>query len=136
MEQMKSDMDSNLGKMMGKMLSMMGMEPQDILTEEEVDRLLRATFNKFDKDSSKLLELPEFKKAWKFLDLNGDEDAIETAWSDIDTDGSGKINLIEFMNAVKSNRSTELNLSMLITQMDGHLAGMDDFFKNYKLRLE
>merc|ERR1712062_750347 len=102
----------------------------------EIDKLLRATFKKFDKDGSNQLEHAEFHKAWKFLGLKGNEEEIENAYRGVDVDNSGYISRTEFMAAVKDSRSTELSLSVLLTQMDGHLEGMEGFFENYKKKLE
>ena len=78
----------------------------------------------------------EFQKAWKFLGLEGTEDEIENAYRGVDVDNSGFISRSEFMAACKDSRSTELSLSVLLTQMDGHLEGMEGFFDNYKNKLE
>merc|ERR1712037_614009 len=113
-----------------------GLDPTDILTDEEINKLLTATFKKFDTDNSKRLEKPEFMEAWQFLGLKGSEREILNAFDDVDTDSSGFVDLQEFVKAIKSNRSTELSLSVLLTQMDGHLEGMDGFFANYNYKLE
>ena len=64
---MKKEMGGQVGKAIGKMLAIMNQNPEDILTEDEINNLLNATFKKFDKDGSGRLELPEFHKA--YLDL-------------------------------------------------------------------
>eukprot|EP00494_Astrolonche_serrata_P024105 UN24363 len=38
------------------------------------------------------------------------------------------------MNAIRGSRMEELNLTVLLTQMDGHLEGMDEFFADFKRR--
>eukprot|EP00492_Amphilonche_elongata_P002519 TRINITY_DN2772_c0_g1_i1.p1 TRINITY_DN2772_c0_g1~~TRINITY_DN2772_c0_g1_i1.p1 ORF type:complete len:80 (+),score=22.57 TRINITY_DN2772_c0_g1_i1:117-356(+) len=45
---------------------------------------------------------------------------------------SGKIDRLEFVQAIKNNRTEELSLTVLLTQMDGHLEGMEGFFEEYK----
>jgi Ca2+-binding EF-hand superfamily protein len=62
MKEMKNTMDSNLGNVIGSMMQMMGMDPMDLLTDEEVNKLLNETFKKFDKDNSGSLDFPEFEK--------------------------------------------------------------------------
>ena len=47
-------------------------------------------------------------------------------------DGSGVVDRIEFCDAIKGSRMAELNLSVLLTQMDGHLEGMEGFFEDFK----
>ena len=71
MNRMKKDMNGSIGKIMNKMLGMMGQDPRDLLTEDQINKLLDATFDKFDKDGSGQLEKPEFRKAWAFLGLEG-----------------------------------------------------------------
>ena len=61
---MKKNMDGSLGKVIGSMMSMMGVDPEDILTDEEDTKLLSQTFKKFDKDGSGALEKTEFFKSW------------------------------------------------------------------------
>merc|ERR1712025_703398 len=128
MESMKYEMGSKISVVMNKMLGVMGLDPKDVLTDDEINKLLIATFEKFDTDKSKRLEKPEFLEAWRFLGLKGDEHEILTAFDQVDIDSSGFIDRDEFVNAIKSSRSTELSLSVLLEQMDGHLEGMDGFF--------
>ena len=66
---MKGEMGGQISKMMNKMIDIMGMDPMEILTDEEVDELLNKTFAKFDKDKSGKIENPEFHKAREFLGL-------------------------------------------------------------------
>ena len=74
MNRMKKDMNGSIGKIMNKMLGMMGQDPRALLTEDQFSKLLDATFDKFDKDGSGQLEKPEFRKAWDFLGLEGSVD--------------------------------------------------------------
>ena len=75
-------------------------------------------------------------KAWEFLGLKGSQDEISRGCDGVDTDGSGKISQTEFVTAIRESRSTELSLTVLLSQMDGHLEGMDGFFEKYKRSLE
>ena len=53
---MKGEMGGSLGKVMFKMLGIMGRDPTHLLTDDEISKLLLATFKKFDADSSGILE--------------------------------------------------------------------------------
>jgi hypothetical protein len=86
LKEMKKNMDGSLGKVIGSMMSMMGVDPEDILTDEEVTKLLSETFKKFDKDGSGALEKKEFFKAWDFLGLKGSQSEIENSYNGVDTD--------------------------------------------------
>eukprot|EP00492_Amphilonche_elongata_P003377 TRINITY_DN369_c0_g1_i1.p1 TRINITY_DN369_c0_g1~~TRINITY_DN369_c0_g1_i1.p1 ORF type:complete len:180 (-),score=48.57 TRINITY_DN369_c0_g1_i1:73-543(-) len=132
---MKKDMGESMGNVIGKMLSIMGQNPEDILTEDEINKLLYETFKKFDKDGSGKLEKPEFHKAWEFLGLKATPDEINRSFEKVDVDASGLVDRYEFANAIKGSRLAELSLSVLITNMDGKLEGMESFFENYKKRL-
>merc|ERR1719168_36519 len=50
--EMKKKMNGSLGKVMSKMLGILGQDARDLLTDEQINRLLKATFDKFDRDSS------------------------------------------------------------------------------------
>merc|ERR1719210_1587119 len=78
------------------------------------------------------MEFKEFGQAWEFLGLQGSPEEIKAAFQSVDKDGSGVVDRVEFCEAVKGSRMAELSLSVLLTQMDGHLEGMDDFFADYK----
>jgi hypothetical protein len=133
---MKGEMQQQFGNVFSKMLSIIGKDPADLLTDEQINKLLMETFKKFDKDGSGELEKPEFIKAWKFLGLKGTDFEIGRAFDDVDTNKSGKIDRLEFASAIKNNRTEELSLTVLLTQMDGHLEGMDGFFAEYKRKVQ
>merc|ERR1719210_283064 len=63
MGDMKKNMSASLGKVMSKMMGILGQDAKDILTEEQVNRLLKATFEKFDVNGSNELENSEFRQA-------------------------------------------------------------------------
>merc|ERR550534_3550406 len=114
----------------------MGQDPEDILTDEEIEKLLNATFKKFDKDGSNRIEEKEFIQAWKFLGLQGSEQEISRSFRQVDVDSSGYLDRREFSDAVRNSRNEELSLALLLGQMDGHLEGLEGFFNDYKKRLE
>ena len=132
LETMKGDMNKQFSGIFTKMLGIIGKDPSELLTDEQINKLLFETFKKFDKDQSGELEAPEFIKAWQFLGLKGGEAEINRAFGDVDTNRSGKIDKFEFASAIKNNRTEELSLTVLLTQMDGHLEGMEGFFDEYK----
>merc|ERR1711862_511552 len=98
LEQMKKDSNGKLAGVMAKMMGIMGQNPEDLLTEAEIQKLLISTFKKFDRDGSGLLEEPEFHKAWADLGLKGSKEEISRAYKDVDRDNSGKIDQREFCN--------------------------------------
>merc|ERR1712048_70788 len=114
----------------------MGQNPEDLLTDEEITKVLVATFNKFDTDHSGELEKPEFHKAWKFLGLKGGKDEIDRAFASVDTNYNGVVQKHEFCNAIRNSRLAELGLTVILSQMDGKLDGLEGIFKAYKERLE
>eukprot|EP00492_Amphilonche_elongata_P002511 TRINITY_DN276_c0_g1_i2.p1 TRINITY_DN276_c0_g1~~TRINITY_DN276_c0_g1_i2.p1 ORF type:complete len:863 (-),score=234.47 TRINITY_DN276_c0_g1_i2:191-2779(-) len=136
LEGMQGEMQATFGNVFSKMLNIIGKDPADLLTDEQINKLLMETFKKFDKDNSGELECPEFIKAWRFLGLKGDDREITRAFNDVDTNSSGKIDRLEFAAAIKGNRTEELSLSVLLTQMDGHLEGMEGFFSEYKRKVQ
>merc|ERR1712048_1038738 len=121
----------NMGSLIGKMMGIMGKSPEDLLTEEQIQKLLVETYKKFDKDNSNQLEYPEFKQAWEFLGLEGTDEEVREAFASVDRDSSGVVGRVEFSEAIKGSRLAELSLSVLLTQMDGHLEGMDEFFADF-----
>merc|ERR1712062_347653 len=136
LETMKGDMNKNFSGIFTKMLGIIGKDPSELLTDEQINKLLFETFKKFDKDASGELERPEFVKAWRFLGLKGGDTEISRAFKEVDTNMSGKIDKFEFAKSIKGNRTEELSLTVLITQMDGHLEGMDEFFADYKRKVK
>jgi Ca2+-binding EF-hand superfamily protein len=136
MKRMKNEVGGGIGKLMNKMLGIMGSDPRDLLTDEQINRLLDATFDKFDKDGSGELEKPEFRKAWEHLGLDGSVDEMNRAFTSVDYDNSGIVDRSEFKTAIKESRATELSLTLLLTNLDGELEGIDDIFNTYKEKLE
>merc|ERR1712187_477771 len=84
MARMKGEMDGQLGGVMSRIMSIMGTNAEDLLTDEEIDKILHETFSKFDKDNSGRLEQKEFVKAWEFLELKGSRDEINAAYLKVD----------------------------------------------------
>ena len=114
----------------------MGQDPRDLMTDDQINKVLGATFKKFDKDGSGQLEYPEFVSAYADLGLNGTERELKEAFAKVDADSSGYVDMQEFMSAIKDSRSTELSMSVIIGKMDGQLEGMEDVFGDYKRKLQ
>merc|ERR1712176_1442843 len=112
-----------------------GQDPRDLLTDEQISKVLGETFKKFDKDGSGVLERPEFHKAWEFLGLQGSRSEVDRAFTSVDYDNSGLIDINEFKKAIQSERMAEMSLTVILTQMDGHLDGLEEFFEEYKRKL-
>merc|ERR1712048_1285135 len=84
LENMKGQMQNQMGSVMNKMLGMMGKSVEDLMTGEQIQKLLVKTFNKFDEDGSGELEYPEFKDAFHALGLQGSESEIREAFNKVD----------------------------------------------------
>jgi hypothetical protein len=97
--------------------SMAGLDPSELLSDEEITKHLTDAFNKFDEDNSGELGAWEFQQAWFFLGLKGSEEEIKQAFGDVDTNNSGMIDLDEFCKAIKGNRMMELSLGSNIPEL-------------------
>ena len=69
----------------------------------------------------------EFTQAWNFLGLKGTPDEINKAFNEVDVDGSGVVSFKEFSDAIQGNRLAELNVSGLLTKMDGTLSNLGSY---------
>ena len=133
---MKKEMGGAIGNIMNKMLGMMGQDPKDLLTDEQIAQILTETFNKFDHDGSGQLEKTEFIKAWKFLGLEASKEEMNRSFAKVDADGSGIVELPEFKSAIMDSRAAELSLTVLMSKMDGQLEGLEGIFEEYKAKLD
>ena len=68
---MKGEISAQIG---GLLSNMMGLDPRDVLSDEEINKHLTDAFNKFDEDKSGELGAWEFKQAWFFLGLKGSQE--------------------------------------------------------------
>ena len=78
----------------------------------------------------------EFHAAWKLLGLKGSATEVDRAFYQVDSNNSGRIDIDEFVNAVKNNRAAELSMSLIFEQMDGELEGLEGIFDEYKKKQE
>ena len=74
----KADVQNDIN---GLLSNVLGMNPEDLLSDEEIEAHLREAFNKFDKDRSGQLGAWEFQQAWFYLGLKGTESEIKDAYS-------------------------------------------------------
>merc|ERR1719361_3112046 len=99
-------------------------------------KILTSTFKKFDRDGSNELEMGEFHKAWKLLGLKGSADEVDRAFHSVDANHSGRIDCDEFVEAIKTNRASELSTTLIMEQMEGQLEGLDSIFAEYRMKQE
>ena len=109
LETMKSDLNEQFGGVFTKMFSIIGKDPRELLTDDEINRLLFETFKKFDVDNSGELEVKEFIESLRFLGFKGSDGEITNAFNDVDANRSGKIDKFEFAQAIKNNCTEELS---------------------------
>lgn len=58
------------------------------------------TFKAFDRDNNAQLTWLEYREAWRFLSIPGDNAAIKNAFDKVDIDRSGSIDLQEFLYSI------------------------------------
>lgn len=112
--------------------TMMDIDPTQVLSDEEINKHLTDAFNKFDEDKSGKLGKWEFAQAWLFLGLKGSEEEINDAFESVDADGSGVIDLDEFITAIKSERMVELNLRNVLQKMGVQLNNVGGQYDRFK----
>lgn len=77
---MKSEVSGTVNDLISNLL---GINPEDVLSQEEIDGYLIETFEKFDEDNIGQLGQWEFTQAWVFLGLKGSEDEIAEAFKEV-----------------------------------------------------
>merc|ERR1712110_709525 len=98
----------------------------------ELDAHLTDAFRRFDDNGNGTLDSWEFTQAWTWLGLKGSKDEIEDAFTSVDRDNSGVIDLDEFRNAIKSERLAELNLRVVLKKMGVHMETVEDRYSKFK----
>jgi Ca2+-binding EF-hand superfamily protein len=106
---------------------MAGLDPIEALSEEDILQLLRDAFDEFDKDKSGEMGIGEFTQAWGFLGLKGTPEEINDAFKQVDVDNSGVVSFKEFAQAIKSNRLSEMSVSVVLRKMDGQLGNLGKY---------
>merc|ERR1712004_490639 len=129
LENVRKDVSQQMNALFGKM---MNMNPEDLLSEEEINKHLAVAFHKFDEDGSGQLGQWEFMQAWFFLGLKGSEDEITDAFKGVDTNNSGQVDIDEFISAIKGSRMAELSLGSLLTKMGVQWQQNQGAFDNFK----
>merc|ERR1719403_494615 len=112
--------------------NMFNVNPEDVLSEEEIRKHLTEAFNKFDKDKSGLLGQWEFNQAWFSLGLKGSEAELKDAFNGVDSNGSGQVDLEEFIQAVKSERMAEFSLQKVLDTMGVKYATAEQRYEAFK----
>merc|ERR1712062_697217 len=128
-ENMKGDVQAEINHLLSDVLSM---DPEDMLTEEEINGHLESAFKKFDEDNSSQLGKWEFQQAWFFLGLKGTEAEIADAYKEVDTDNSGLISLDEFKKAIKGSRLAEMILKTVLGKMGVQIESKESMYEAFK----
>jgi len=135
LERLKRQHNSEMSKMIGEVTKLYsdGASGLEYMSEAQMDKILTDVFNKFDADGSGTMEFPEFKLAWKKeLNLGGADMEIQRAFLLVDTDRSGVIELPEFIKAVKSERTPELNMKVIASNMGDSIKSLANYMQKYK----
>ena len=111
---MKGEVGAQMNEMFGKM---MNINPEDVLSEEEIKQHLTDAFNKFESSGDGRLGQWEFMQAWTFLGLKGSESEVADAFKSVDVDNSGLIDINEFIDAIRGERMLELSLGSVLKKM-------------------
>ena len=117
---MKSEVQDQIG---GLMTGLLGLRPEDVLSDEEITQHLTDAFNKFDEDNSGEIGRWEFQQAWFFLGLKGTQSELDEAFTKVDTNRSGMIDLNEFVDAIRNERMVELNLKNVFDRLGVKVSG-------------
>jgi len=84
-------------------------KPRDT-SKAEMNREMRETFDKFDRNGSGELNLMEYKKAWKFLNKPGTDEDMTNAFKSVDIDNSGYIEWDEFIFSLQGEDAQKYGL--------------------------
>ena len=74
----------------------------------------------------------EFKQAWTFLGLKGSEREVAEAFTSVDKNNSGLIDIDEFKNTIKNERMAELSLTTVLEKMGVNIANANGAFDAFK----
>jgi Ca2+-binding EF-hand superfamily protein len=94
----------------GLISELLNINPEDVLTDEEINAYIKEAFERFDEDNSGQLGDWEFVQAWLFLGLKGSETEIQNAFKEVDTDSSGLVNLNEFTTSIRNSVKHKVTL--------------------------
>ena len=133
LDNMKKEVGETVNALMAQMSEM---NPEDLMTEEEINQHLTDAFNKFDEDRSGQLGQWEFQQAWFYLGLKGTEEEVKRAFADVDADNSGMVDLNEFITTIKSARMSELSLNHVLKKMGVHFDESQAAYEAYKKKAQ
>jgi Ca2+-binding EF-hand superfamily protein len=137
LQSLKNENDEEMQRLIGKINGLAGLDAVSMMTDADMDKILAEVFQKFDRDGSGTMELPEFKRAWQQeLKLSGTDKEIKQAFHDVDVDNSGVIEADEFKNAVKGQRLAELNMKTLVSNLDGSLDSLGEYMTKFQDRYQ
>merc|ERR1712241_837224 len=105
---MEATLADRLGECVTNLCKITG-KPRDT-AKAEMNREMRETFDRFDRNGSGELNLEEYKKAWKFLGRPGTEEEITTAFKNVDIDNSGYIEWEEFVFSLQGEDAQKYGL--------------------------
>lgn len=80
LENMKGEVSDQVNSLIAQM---MGVDPRDVLSDEEINAHLEDAFRRFDEDNSGELGEWEFTQAWLFLGLKGEQPEITRAFTEV-----------------------------------------------------
>lgn len=105
---MEATLAERLGECVNSLCKITG-KPRD-MEKAEVNREMRETFDRFDRNASGELNLEEYKKAWKFLNRPGTDAEIAAAFAGVDIDNSGFIEWDEFVFSLQGEEAQKYGL--------------------------
>jgi Ca2+-binding EF-hand superfamily protein len=133
---LKGENAKELNSIIGRMMSIAGKDPMAVLTNEQINQYLTEAFNNFDSSADGRIDFNEFSKAWSSLGLSDDKQGLHLKFNKVDRDGSGYIDLDEFITCVKDNRIEELNQRVLLESVGVELDALEEMFGSYQNRYE
>merc|ERR1712037_705891 len=110
--------------------------PQNDPEMKKTYETLRDTFNAFDNDGSAELAFPEYKDAWKFLGRSGSDLEIRQTFDSVDVDGSGYIEMSEFLFSLMGEDALKFGTMANLEVMQSMLAEVGGLIGNMKGDLE
>jgi len=121
-----------LEKYTAKIMEIMDVDKNDIGIGEKVDMILFSTFKRCSELGTSHLDVNSFTRAWRELNLDGDDREIIAAYNEVDYEGAGSINFVQFQEALIKHRHAELGIGLLSSEFEGYLNEMADYIQQIK----